>query len=130
MPILLLLYPVGDLGRPYRTMASSPNRPSEALARALSHLTNSNVGRHAHCHHHHYHHHHHHHPVWFLQLDTLGQLELLRRLLCRWSPEFELVEGLLQDVDTVLSHQHGLALLTPSDSLHPRLVVNKTRISV
>ncbi|KAL4994500.1 hypothetical protein BDV10DRAFT_188940 [Aspergillus recurvatus] len=109
-------------------MAGSPSRPSGALARALSQLAkDTNAGRHAHCQHHqHYHQDH----EWFLQLDTLGQLELLRQLLCRWSPEFELAKELLQDIDTVLSHQHGHALLTTSDSLHPRLVVNRTRISV
>ncbi|KAL3430506.1 hypothetical protein BDV09DRAFT_199579 [Aspergillus tetrazonus] len=112
-------------------MPGSPNRPSEALARALSHLTKDTaVGRQAHCHCHHHHHQEHQDHEWFLQIDTWGQLELLCQLLCRRSPEFELTEGQLLDIDTVLSYKHSHALFTPSESLHPRLVVNKSRISV
>ncbi|KAL4735047.1 hypothetical protein BDV11DRAFT_174206 [Aspergillus similis] len=110
-----------------------PSRPSESLARALSHLTkDTTAGRNAHCHCHHHHHHHQdgQHHEWFLQLDTWGQLELLRQILCRRSPEFQLTEEQLLDIDTVLLHRHSNTLLTPSESIQPRLVVNGSRISV
>ncbi|KAL4898980.1 hypothetical protein BDW74DRAFT_171824 [Aspergillus multicolor] len=97
-----------------------------ALARALSQLTKGmNVGKHA-CGHSYGHQ-----PYdWFLQMDSWGQLELLRQILCRRSPDLKIAKDLLSDIDTVLSYKKGHALLTPSSSISPRIVVDKTRIYV
>ncbi|KAL4913614.1 hypothetical protein BDW62DRAFT_220585 [Aspergillus aurantiobrunneus] len=73
-------------------------RPHQAMERVLLHLTQEiNLGGHG-CHHHQ-------NNPWSLEIDTWGQLELLKQLLCQRRPNLPLDEYILSDIDFVISHK-------------------------
>ena len=103
-------------------------RPSQALERVLEYLTEQmRIGGHGRCNHHQ-------NGNWFLEMDTWGQLEMLRQLLCQRAPDMPFTEDALDDIDTILTRKHSQNLLTPSASIEPRITLNHggqtTEISV
>lgn len=104
----------------------STQRPSQALERALTYLEQVRSGGHGRCNHQN--------GTWFLEMDTWGQLEMLRQLLCQRDPGLQFPEQVLEDIDTVLTQKHGHTLLTPSASITPSITLSHgeqtTRISV
>lgn len=100
--------------------------PSQALERALTYLTEQMRIGHGRCSHHQD-------GTWFLEMDTWGQLEMLRHLLCQRDPDLPLTTQLLDDIDTILTKKHGNTLITPSASITPRITLThgeQTRISL
>lgn len=66
--------------------------------------------------------HHHAHPDWALQLDTWGQLEVMRQLLCQRPPTTPIPTDVLEHIDSVIKYHNSHNVTTPSASISPRLV--------
>ncbi|KAL2824246.1 hypothetical protein BDW59DRAFT_180324 [Aspergillus cavernicola] len=95
------------------------------LENAVSRLSKTKFNTHGECNHGKSH--------WIQGMDTWGQLETLRGLLCQYDPSVSISPDLLSDIDAVIAHRNSHRLLTSSASIFPRVVIGEgpqTRLSI
>ncbi|KAL1965877.1 hypothetical protein VTN77DRAFT_5010 [Rasamsonia byssochlamydoides] len=66
---------------------------------------------------------------WIDEMDTWGQLEALRKLLCQRPPVPPLPVDVLEDIDKVIQHQNSHVFLTSSRGIPPYATISRGRSS-
>ncbi|KAL5356266.1 hypothetical protein BJX96DRAFT_162335 [Aspergillus floccosus] len=66
--------------------------------------------------------HHHADPHWVPQLDTWGQLEVMRQLLCQRPPTTPIPTDILENIDAAIKYHNNHNITTSSASITPQVV--------